>query len=222
MITRKRTFNSQIAEVGKFALAVPNEVIKHEPMFFNCDLHYAYSNGKHITRSFIDALPKSWHKDDVVFDSRVHMLMPGWFPCIPGYHHDDIPRLSNNTGQPNYNNPEYYSEHILGVVNADICPTEFAIGKCTMPSVKNNEIIYKKWHLEVEKLITDWELIVYKAKDRTLYAFDWQTFHTGTKAVANGWRWFGRVSRNTDRTKHITNEIRVNSQVYLEFPMEGW
>lgn len=224
MITNRKTFNSKITELGKFALEVPNEVIKNEPMFFNCDLQYAYSNGKRITRSFIDALPQYWRNDpsNVVFDSRVHMLMPGWFPCIPGYHHDDIPRLNNNTGQPNYNNPEYYSEHILGVVNADICPTEFALGKCIMPSVRNNEIVYKKWHLEVEKLITDWELIVKKAEDRTLYAFDWQTFHTGTKAVANGWRWFGRVSRNTDRTKHITNEIRVNSQVYLEFPMEGW
>ena len=52
--------------------------------------------------------------------------------------------------------------------------------------------------------------------------FDWQTFHAGVKAVAGGWRWFGRVSRNTDRTKNITNEIRVNAQVYLDFLTEGW
>lgn len=38
----------------------------------------------------------------------------------------------------------------------------------------------------------------------------------------NGWRWFGRISRNTDRVKTVTNEIRMNAQVYLEFPMEGW
>ena len=55
-----------------------------------------------------------------------------------------------------------------------------------------------------------------------LIQFDWQTFHTGTRAISNGWRWFGRVSRKTERTKEITNEIRVNAQVYLEFPMEGW
>ena len=45
---------------------------------------------------------------------------------------------------------------------------------------------------------------------------------TELQTVRNGWRWFGRVSRNTDRVKNITNEIRVNAQVYLEFPMEGW
>ena len=222
MITSKQKFNSRIQELDKFALQISDSVIKNEPMFFNCSLNYAFYEGGPITKEFIKALPINWRKDNFVFDSRVHMLMPGWFPCIPGYHHDDIPRLNNNTGQPNYNNPEYYSEHILGVVNADICPTEFALGECTMPSVKNNEIVYKKWHLEIEKLITANKLVVKKAEDRTLYAFDWQTFHTGTKAVANSWRWFGRVSRNTDRTKHITNEIRVNSQVYLEFPMEGW
>ena len=63
---------------------------------------------------------------------------------------------------------------------------------------------------------------VIEAKDRTLIYFDCNTFHTGIGAKSNGWRWFGRVSRNTDRVNKITNEIRVNCQVYLEFPMEGW
>jgi len=63
-----------------------------------------------------------------------------------------------------------------------------------------------------------------KEKDPSnrLVYFDCDTFHTGTKAVKNGWRWFGRVSRNTDRVNKITNEIRKQAQVYLEFPMEGW
>ena len=66
------------------------------------------------------------------------------------------------------------------------------------------------------------ELKEVAAKDRTLVYFDWQSFHSGTKCISNGWRWFGRVSRNSDRVKKVTNEIRVNAQVYLEFPMEGW
>lgn len=166
---------------------------------------------------------------ELVFDSRVHLLMPGWYPAIPGYHHDDVPRPEIHSwgnpmsaGQPDYDNPSYKSEHIMALVNADVCPTKFALGKCLMPAVAEGDLIYRKWHTEVEKLIADKTLQTFSAPDKQLIYFNWQSFHTGIKAVKNGWRWFGRVSRNTDRTKKITNEIRKQAQVYLEFPMEGW
>lgn len=229
MITTEKTFNSQYREVGNFAQNCSNVQIKNEPMFFNCDLEFAYKNGGDITKSFIDNLPEDWKNIPVVFDSRVHMLMPGWYPAIPGFHHDDVPRPVIpvgqhfiTAGQPDYENPRYRSEHILGLVNADICPTVFAIGECVMPAVQDGGLIYREWHKEVEKLLSNNKLIKEVAKDRTLCYFDCDTFHTGDKAVSNGWRWFGRISRNTDRVNSITNEIRVNAQVYLEFPMEGW
>ena len=203
-------------------------MIKKEPMFFNSDLDYAYENGGEITRSFIANLPNDW-THNVVFDSRIHMLMPNWYPSIPGWHHDDVPRPEIpvgqhfiSAGQPDYENTRYFSEHIVGLVNAEVCPTEFAIGHCEMPTVEDGETVYKKWHEEVDNLVRSGKLKLEVAEDRVLYYFDWQCFHSGVKAKKNGWRWFGRVSRNTDRTKTITNEIRVNAQVYLEFPMEGW
>lgn len=223
-----KTFNSIALDYGNFAQCISNDLIKEEPMFFNSDLNYAYENGGKITRSFIDNLPKDW-LENVVFDSRIHMLMPGWYPAIPGYHHDDVPRPIIPTGQhfatagqPDYDNPRYKSEHILGLVNADICPTEFALGKCTMPKIEDGELIYRAWHKEVLRLLEGGELTHFKAQDRKLYYFDCNTFHSGRQAVSNGWRWFGRVSRNTDRVNEITNEIRKQVQVYLEFPMEGW
>lgn len=224
-----KNFNSQFEPVGQFALLIPNSDIKKEPMFFNCDLDFAYAEGGEITKSFIDALPREWQIGEVVFDSRVHMLMPGWYPAIPGYHHDDVPRPDIpvgkhfiTAGQPDYDNPRYHSEHILGLVNAGVCPTHFAVGKAIMPEVPDGELIYRRWHPEVLKQIESGDLERVEAPDRTLVKFDWQTFHTGSQAVKDGWRWFGRVTRNSDRTKKISNEIRVNAQVYLEFPMEGW
>lgn len=221
-------FISEIREIGQFAQTVKNESIKNEPMFFNCDLKFAYSNGGAITKSFINNLPSGW-QGDVVFDSRIHMLMPGWYPAIPGFHHDDVSRPEIpvgqhfiTAGQPDYDNPSYRSEHILGLVNADICPTEFAIGECMMPKVEWGDLIYRKWDAEVKRLIERKQLNLVLAKDRTLTMFNCETFHSGQKANGNGWRWFGRVSRNTDRSKKITNEIRQQAQVYLEFPMEGW
>lgn len=227
--TTQKTFNSLALELTKFAQECTNEQIKNEPMFFNCDLEYAYENGGDITRSFIDNLPHNFKYEKSVFDSRVHMLMPNWYPAIPGFHHDDVPRPEIETGkhfitagQPDYDNPRYKSKHILGLVNSAVCPTQFAIGNCEMPAIPEGELIYRTWHKEVEKLLSENKLELIEAKDRTLYYFDWQTFHTGQKAVGNGWRWFGRVSKDTDRVNKITNEIRINAQVYLEFPMEGW
>ena len=222
----EKIFDSKIKLLNKFECS--DEHIKDEPMFFNADYNFAYKNGGEITRAFLDDLPEDW-KTDVVFDSRVHMLMPGWFPAIPGYHHDDVPRPVIpvgqhfiTAGQPDYDNPRYKSEHILALVNANICPTKFVVGKCKMSPVADGELVYRKWHGEVEKLIADEKVEVIECPDRQLVYFDWECFHTGDKAVSNGWRWFGRISRNTDRINNITNEIRKQVQVYLEFPMEGW
>jgi len=212
-----------------FAQEVGNERVKDEPMFFNCDISFAYQHGGPITRSFVDALPRSWTHQNCVFDSRVHMLMPGWYPAIPGYHHDDVPRPPipvgqhfATAGQPDYRNPRYKSEHILGLVNADVAPTDFALGEIELEIPSEGELIYRKWHAEVVAAIEAGKMERSPVPDRSLVFFDWQAFHQGTKAVGSGWRWFGRVSRNTDRVDRITNEIRQQAQVYLEFPMEGW
>lgn len=224
-----KTFDSQAHLVGGFAQDITNDAIKSEPMFFNCDLDFAMEYGGPITRDFIYSLPTDWRYDEVVIDTRIHMLMPGWYPAIPGYHHDDVPRPDIpagqhflTAGQPDYDNPRYLSEHIIGLVNADVCPTHFATGRATFSEVPEGKTIYKHWHPEVLRHIEDGSLKQWEAPDRTLLQFNHATWHTGSKAVKNGWRWFGRVSRNTDRVKKITNEIRVNAQVYLEFPMEGW
>lgn len=222
-----KIFDSQILIGGSFAALIDNAAIKSEPMFFNCSPDFAYNNGGPITQSFLDALPAGW--GDAVFDSRVHMLMPGWYPAIPGYHHDDVPRPTIPTGQhfltagqPDYDAPAYLSEHIMGLVNAEVAPTHFAIGRCDMKRVPDGDLIYRQWHYEIEAKLAASEISRIDAPDRQLIHFDWQSFHTGSQAVKNGWRWFGRISRNTDRAKSVTNEFRRNAQVYLEFPMEGW
>lgn len=33
--------------------------------------------------------------DNFTWDVKVHMLMPGQFPCIPNWHYDNVPRVNN-------------------------------------------------------------------------------------------------------------------------------
>lgn len=147
------------------------------------------------------------------------MLMPEYYPCIPGWHHDDVPR-SREDGQPNYVNPEYHAKHCMMLVNGDIAPTEFAVGEAEFPEIEKGKIIYKEWHPLVNEKIEAGELTTVSAPSDTLIYFDDQTWHRGTKAVKAGWRFFIRATINTGRKP--VNEIRKQVQVYIDPIHQGW
>lgn len=212
-------FNSKIQHIG-FMPTFEQFIVKNEPMFFNASVEYAYKNGGPITRKFIESLPED--VPNGVIDTRVHMLMKGWYPCIPGWHHDDIPRTTKN-GQPNYKNPEYFAKHILALVNGDICPTQFAIGECEMPELPEDAVTYREWHPLIDSLCEYGRMQRLDVQGNQIIHFDAHTFHQGQKARADGWRWFGRMSYDTERLKNITNEIRTQVQVYIPAPdYMGW
>ncbi len=214
------TFKSEI-QLGSFLPDFTQEQIKNEIMLFNCDLFTATQLAGPITSVFLNTLPNDWKEaPDLVIDSRVHMLMKDFFfPCIPGWHHDDVPRSSSN-GQPNYHNPEYRSQHVMALANGEICPTQFALGEANFPEINSGQVYYKIWHPIVESKIQNGELELFSAPSNRLIFFDDRSWHQGIKAIGNGWRWFVRASRNTNRKP--TNEIRRQVQVYLENPMDGW
>lgn len=205
--------------------------IKNEPMFFGATLLHAYDKGGPITHAFIEALGEAgWSEDnephDAIFDSRAHMLMPGMWPCIPGWHHDDVFRPAPGA-QPDYDwmlaDPERNPQHILGLVNADVAPTEFLTydGVRRFPKVEQGNV-YKVWNdlIEGERRMQINATEVIQAEDRRLYQFDGTGLHRGVGAVKHGWRWFGRVSWQT--TRKTKNEIRQQVQVYMEDPTIGW
>lgn len=204
------------------------DIVKNEPMFFSADLSFAIDNGGPITRAFLEALPDDFRINDTAYiDSRVHMLMPGWFPCIPGWHHDDVPRNGPN-GQPNYVDPPYRTRHVMALVNAGVAPTEFLEGTVTVPDpdYESASAIYKQWDDAIEdslkwrgnELRPGYDRT--RAQDRVMYEFDCDTFHRGTAAVTTGWRWFGRVS--IGRQRNAPSEIRRQVQVYMPTINAGW
>lgn len=207
--------NSQI-QLGKTLQNFSDEEIKNEPMFFRATREFAYKNGGAPTRLFLDNLDAP---EDILIDSRVHMLMTDWFPCIPGYHHDDVER-SREDGQPNYLDPTYRSKHALILYNGIICPTEFAIGDSLFTDPKNHDIIYKEWHKEVETQLENKKLQLVKAPNNQIVYFDDRTWHQGTQAVDRGFRLFIRAT--WDSGLKPKNEIRRQVQVYMNNPMQGW
>lgn len=210
-------------------------VIKNEPMLFNCSplgVREVIANDEApIIRSFMSLLAEvsGWLSEDVVIDSRAHMLMPGWYPCIPGWHHDDVPR-ERSDGQPQYHRANYRSEHVMMLINSDVCPTQFATGNGIFEEPPLGTVIYEKWHKEVQDRVDAGKLEVHSAPNGQLIFFDDRAWHRGTAAVKNGWRYFIRASRYFDsktgqrvaRGNERTNERRMQAQVYMSSENAGW
>ena len=78
--------------------------IENEPMFYNAnyDLLVKHMDGLtgHFLRRVRAFYPERFENKNWSMDSRSHMLMPGWYPAIPGWHHDDWDRGAD--GQPDY------------------------------------------------------------------------------------------------------------------------
>jgi hypothetical protein len=215
--------NSMASVMNRFGEKYTDDQIKNEPMFFRATIKYAMDNGGPITKSFLSTLLEEedtyLDKSNALFDSRSHMLMKNFYPCIPGWHHDLVPR-SREDGQPNYKNPEFHSVHCLGLINGEIAPTEFAVGNQEFEEVPLGENVYKVWDKKVQELVDSKKLTTFKAESNLLYLFNCHSWHRGTKAVNRGWRWFGRLSWH--HNVPARNEIRNQVQVYLDDPSEGW
>lgn len=197
--------------------ASENEV-KTEPMLFRCDYTHAHELGGRLTREFLNALPEDWKTTNLSIDSRVHMLMPGMFPCIPGWHHDDVPR-ERSDGQPNYENPSYSAEHCMALWG-DCSLTEFAVGEHEVEIPPLGSKIYKILSPQIEELCLNGTLERMMALPRKQIFFDCQTWHRGAPTTHTGFRFFIRATRNS--ALQPLNEIRHNANVYMPVIEEGW
>lgn len=212
------TINSEL-QTGHFLGNYTQKDVKQETMFFNSSAQFVLDNCGPITRKFITSLSEEFtDASNLIIDSRVHMLMPGWYPCIPGMHHDDVPR-ERSDGQPEYHNPSYKSKHCLAIFGGG-ARTKFAIGQASFPEVPINHTVYKVWHPIVRDYLEQGKLHRIDATFGQMYYFDWNTWHEGTPAYESAFRLFIRASINTNRVP--SNEIRTQTQVYLDSPMEGW
>lgn len=223
---QKYTFESNIRtdhttqDIFKLPETELQKLIKNETMFWRADIDFATKHGGPLTKAFINELSRfpEWTKNNLIIDSRSHMLMSGQCPAIPGYHLDSVPRELPNK-QPNHKTPSYEADHCMMILG-DCSRTEFAVGKVELPEITEDQLYYREWHPLVEKMIEEGRLFKVTAKPNELIFFNWQAWHQGVEATKRGFRWFIRATVNT--TIKVENEIRVNANVYMKYPYAGW
>lgn len=220
------TFEREWRTVGRLP-QFDQTTIKNEPMMFSADLEFAEEHGGIITRQFVSMLRNRYCEDVWIIDSRTHMLMPNWYPCIPGWHHDDVIR-DRPDGQPNYDptpsgRQRNHSEHVMAVFGTTAMP-QFAVQEKMVlevdytvdPASGKMKNIYNQFDDQLVKM----NPATYTVQSGEVIEFTWQDIHRGMPATENGWRFFIRASSNTKRP--FFNELRKQVQVYLPTPNEGW
>ena len=223
----KWVFTPSVTRVATLERA-PKEVEAYhdEPMLHSAGWDFARECGGPITQSVMDMLqrrrgdlidavrhgmiPKRW----LVIDTRVHMLMDGMYPAIPGWHGDGFPR-TDRWSQPDLKAFSPTVRHFVFICGTqhNISQTEYCFDEVEIPGLNMKAI----WH-DVDKHVCDNPCESYFQTDGELVEFDQRQLHRATAATGKGWRFFFRC---TVYHRPPTNVIRKQVQVYTT-EGSGW
>jgi len=200
---------------------------------FRAPLDRAYSAMPYMTpliASAVDLVGVN-NATDWEVDIKVHMLMPGQYPCIPNWHTDMVPRDDSGLRFDLIKG----DEPPMYLWISDGPETEFL----ARPQVMD---VQPGSHREIARFIRragpdpqvinggadGWEprptFPTQSIQPNCWWAMDQQTPHRGTAATKHGWRVFARLThksmapqRNREAPVH-----RRHAQVYLDAREFGW
>lgn len=201
--------------------------IKYAPQFYRADLDFIWKKanelGNLLMMELAIAIDNSKLLADFKYisvDTRVHMLMPEMYPCIPGWHCDDFYRPDG--AQPDLQNV-LPAKHLALVLDAGSGSfTEYLTEAADLPAPEelvtiDPDPIYGKYNAIIEEAVS---LKRKTVKSGELAVFGPLDFHRGMPATGRGWRFFMRATGSDHREPK--SELRTQTQVYLTKPFHGW
>jgi hypothetical protein len=209
----------------------PISEIKNTFGLWNASLDDAVRYGGEITRQAIKCMNLRHDRKHIIVDTKVHMLLKGMSPAIPGVHCDGAPRDENNNpqgkGLPNTLKQEELQDrhnryHIL--VTGTGCLTEFVNQPLTLPiPAEPSEEVYEIISHDVRALAKHNPNLLAKIPSCTVVEFDWWDLHTGVVATKKEWRYLIRVCESDfyQPQQDLREVIRMQSQVYAPHDF-GW
>lgn len=208
-----------------------DELVKNTSGLWNASAEDALRYGGDLTRAALGAMDLRNDRRYVVVDVKVHMLKPGMWPAIPGWHTDGVPRggsMSPANGLPNIWKQEGVATppryHLL--VTGTGCLTQFIRESSLMVRVPTAPTadLYASVTREVNAMIGEGRATPYAVPSCTVAEWDWWDLHRGVAATASEWRYLIRVTE-TDYLPPQTDlraVLRTQSQVYVPSEAFGW
>jgi hypothetical protein len=223
----KLLFNRNPLKYGKSIEQPSTEIIKNTPQLWNASLEDALKYGGELTKAAIGAMDLKFDRKYIIVDTKIHMLMPGFYPAIPSWHTDGVPRgeelRPDVKGAPDIHAQEWMTPsrfHLL--VTGEGCLTDFVTTpiELNVPDEPNTEL-YKMIHDQIEERKNDLEITTIPTC--TVVEWDWWNIHRGVKAQKHEWRYLIRVTE-TDHMQPQTDLrqiFRTQIQVYVPESF-GW
>ena len=201
------------------------QILKQEPQFYQSSISYCLKNCGAFTALIITELLDIIQKEKldperIRIDTQLSMLAPGWYPSIPGWHCNFVTKNNDGIIQPDSKEDQKIKHFIL---LTDSPLTEF---------IKNRNIIISKkttsWNdinAYIETL-TGMETI--KIPPLKFVEFTSNELHRTIPAYHNKgikWRYLFRASYFPEghiASKKFSNEIRTQTQVYIDINAASW
>jgi len=216
----KILFNRNPIEFGNRIQQPTKEEIKNSIGLFRSSIEDAIKFGGDLTREALRAIQLKNNRKYVVVDVKIHMLMPGFLPAIPGWHTDGVPRPEKD--KPNLKLQEDKNDTIYHLlVTGEGCLTEFINDpiELEIPNEPTSKL-YKIVDEQIENLKIK---SVISAPSCQVLTWDWWTLHRGIQAKIHEWRYLIRVAE-TDNLCPLTDLrdiLKTQQQVYVPLNF-GW
>lgn len=206
--------------------------IKDTLALWNCDIDTALKYGGDVTRGAIGAMNLVGDRKHIIVDTKTHMLMPGFYPGIPGWHTDGVPRGSERNPAAKAD-PDIAAQaamddeaprfHLL--VTGKVCPTLFDTTQHRTLNVPlgPDPDLYKTISEQMDNAYKFADGHFMETAPSTVYEWDWWQLHTAQAAKAHGWRFLIRVTETNhfEPQTDLRKIIRTQQQVYVPEQF-GW
>ncbi len=219
MTTEKIVFNTGNFEVIKTLRNYSEAEISSQPMVYGGSWSWTRAKGGLIANDIMDAIQnrvfglvldqasRGYHP---VIDTKVVNLMPGQYPCIPGWHCDGVIRKDKNS-QPQLSTINEPIHHFICTMS-----TSSEEGTEIADEVIELDCDSKRLWQSVDAQLQNYEGT--KLQNNQIATFTRDRLHRGAAAKNRCWRYFFRLS-----FYHMPamNEIRNQVQIYTDIN-KGW
>lgn len=213
--TEKREFIPSWGIVNEIPAIMPDDWISSEPMYYQAEPEFVRANGGYLSDTILDfmrlEIPDGYN---ALVDSRVTHTMKGYYPAIPGWHCDNVPR-SETYSQPDFSKIDPNCWHYMCNIatSRQVSNTEFLASPVKLWYSTDNV-----WS-SIDKAMQDKEINRLCKPPKTKFIkpgqivkFSQTDLHRATPCIEPGWRLFFRVSITK---KKPVNQIRKQVQVYI-------